>query len=294
VVRACKGDVLKRLQAGERELGLTGTLLAHCRVMQGDNKLLRALAASRISRYAGAAGLSKAADRDLLSCLLSVLRKTREQTLARPVARAAAHLAPVLGREQELIQLLEASELEAVRSAGHGALWANGRAKILGSLAVVLKRDPSPAVRLAVVQGFGDGKPWTAAERRRVCPLLLPLVADSDLQLAAAAASRVASGCPEHQDRVIDAAEKMLAAGNLDLAYINAVHGLEDSSPDQKRRIAAFYTAVVGGSFPPLVRSTALRNLHQLDPAAGTALARRHRHDPAYFVTATAKKILEK
>jgi hypothetical protein len=210
------------------------------------------------------------------------------------VARAAAHLAPAQGQEPLLIKLLEASGEEAVRAAGLGALWASGRARVLRPLAEALRQDPSPAVRLAIVQGFGDGKPWTMAERRKVCPLLAPLMVDSDLPLASAAATRVGSGCPERQEQVIAAAEKMLAAGSLDLTYINAVHDLKGTTTGQRERIAAFYTRAVRGSFQPLVRSTALRNLHQQDPAAGRQLATQHRHDPAYFVTSTAKKILEK
>lgn len=293
-VRSCEGDVLARLTARERVLGVGVSLMTYC-LAQGDQKpRARALAATRIEHLARPEALAGTSGRAVLDCLMSALTQSPPVDTAAALIRAAAYLSTAQGRHKELLAHLKTTS-GSVRSAGYGALWANGRLPVLGPLEQVLGKSKDVPLRVAVARGFALGRPWNAAEQKRVCSLLAPLMTGEEVSVAGAAAERVASGCGEAMaGKVLGAAETMLKRGVLDLSYVNAVGALHRPSlPGERRaRLTILLTRVVTGAYPGLVRSTALRTLHQLNAEAGRLLARRHRLDNSHLVASTARRIL--
>ncbi len=293
-VRSCQGDVLRRLATREQKLGASSALMTHCLAQQDADPRVRALAATRIEHLAQPAALSKKADRAALDCLMRTLTGASPGNTAAALIRAAAYLATAHKQEKELLAHLEAAR-GAVRSAGYGALWANGRLRVLPPLEKLLRTSKDVSLQEAVVRGFAQGRPWSAAEQKRLCALLSPLMTGEEVSVAGAAAERVASGCGDAMTgKVLAAAEAMLKRGVLDLSYVNAVGALSRPSQpgEQRARVTILLTRVVTGAYPGLVRSTALRNLHSVNAEAGRLLARRHRLDNSHLVASAARKIL--
>ncbi len=296
-VRSCKGDVLARLTARERVLGTGASLMTYCLAQREQDPRARALAASRIDHLARPEPLARAKGRAALDCLMSVLTQATPGDTAAALIRAAAYLATAQKQEKELLAHLQSGATGSVRSVGYGALWANGRLRLLGRLQPLLGKDKAAQLRVAVVRGFAQGRTWSAAEQKRLCALLAPLMIEEEVSVAGAAAERVASGCGDAKiGEVLVAAETMLKRGVLDLSYVNAVGALNKPSlpGEQRARVTILLTRVVTGAYPGLVRSTALRNLYRTNAEAGRLLARRHRLDNSHLVASTARRILNK
>lgn len=295
-VRRCAGDVLARLSARERMLGASASLMTYCLAQGDEDPRSRALAATRIDQLAQPGPLAGTTDRAVLDCLMGALTRPSPLETVAALIRAAAYVATAQRQEKELLAHLETGTSGTVRSAGYGSLWANGRLRVLGHLERLLRQRKNLTLKVDVVRGFALGKPWNAAEQKRLCALLTPLMTGDQASLAGAAAERVASGCGQATGgKVLGAAEAMLKRGVLNLSYVNAVGVLNRPSMpgEQRARLTILLTRVVTGAYPALVRSTALRNLHQLNAEAGRLLARRHRLDNSHLVASTARRILD-
>jgi hypothetical protein len=298
-VRACKGEVDRSLQRAEKSVGVRRTLHVYCRAMDDADHRLRALAAARVGRSAFYKTMQEEADEAVLGCLLDVVPRVRPVHLARPLTRAATYMATALKRDEAIRKLLDGASLE-VRSTGYEALWANGRLRLLEPLAAALQRDRPLELRLAVVIGFAHGGRLEPAERDKVCALLAPLMTDAEVRVAGPAAARVAELCPEHKDRVLQAAEEMVRQGRFDLAYVTAVRGANgfystSSTPEQQKRSAALLaTAAQSAALPDRVRASALRNLLPLDRGGAQRLAKQRRQDSSPLVRAAAEEILRR
>lgn len=296
VVRQCEGGILQRLSAREKSVGHKTALMTYCRAMSDPDALVRALAASRISLLSSPAQLARAANPRLLTCLLGTLARTKKSELARPLAQAAAYTATALKREAELINILDASGKEGLRAAGYGALWANGRQRVLARLKPVITEGESLPVRIAAIKGFSVGAPLSKEERLEVCTLLSPLLQERLMAVAAATVLFMSNHCPLMADEILQAASARQETSTLDLSTINAIHSLSSRTLSTKQRqvVVQIYSSVANGAYVPLVRSSALRNLHDLSPEAGRKLANILQYDSAHFVATTARKILVK
>ena len=295
-VRSCEGDVLARLTAREQALGTSGALMTYCLAQGDQDRRARALAASRVDHLARPKPLAAAADQAVQECLINALTQASPGANSTPLIRAAAYLATARQQEKELLDLLATLTSGSVRSAGYGALWANGRLRVLAPLEKLLATSKDVPLKVAVVRGLARGTSWNKAEQKRLCALLAPLMKGDEVSVAGAAAERVASGCGEAMaGEVLGAAETMLKRGVLDLSYVNAVNALKSPSlkGEHRARMTILLTRVVTGAYPGLVRSTALRNLHAINAEAGRLLARRHRLDNSHLVASSARRILD-
>ena len=294
-VRGCDGAPLRALSRQEQRAGAAAALLHHCRALDHKDPRVRGLAAARVEALARPGRVNRVRSPALVECLMGALSGTHARVVGPAAARAVALLGAAARTEGPVVKALAASPHAPVRAAGFGGLWALGRARVLPVLRPLVQGTAQPtSVRVAVLQGLTLGAPWSSDERRALCSMLSPLMSSPQLRVAATAAGLVATRCPGHGGRVVAAAEAVMKRGELDLTYVNAVAALERArlSPALRQRVAELLTGVVTGAYPALVRAAALRNLHQLDPVAGAALARQHRLDSSHFVVSTAKKIL--
>jgi hypothetical protein len=280
-LRRCKPEVERALATAEQQVGTQQCLRLYCRAMEDKDHRLRALAAGRLSRFAFYKTMQEAGDEPALACLLDVLPRVRPAHLARPVSRAATHLATALHKEEALLKLLQTASPE-VKAAAYEALWANGRLRLIDRIAALIQQERVPSLRAALVMGFAYGGRLEEPEQRRVCALLATLLTDSETRVASSAAVRVAELCPDRNDTLLRAAEALVQQRRFDLAYVGALRGLNgffspSSTPEQRKRSVALLTSLVAEErFADSVRAAALRGLAALDRAAGLKLAKRH------------------
>jgi hypothetical protein len=280
-LRRCKPEVERALAAAEQRVGASQSLRLYCLAMGDKDHRLRALAAGRLSRFAFYKTMQEAGDEATLACLLDVLPRVRPAHLARPVARAATHLATALRKEEALLKLLEAATPE-VKATAYEALWANGRLRLIDRLEALIKKERAPELRTALVMGFAYGGRLEEPEQKRVCVLLASLLTDAETRVASSAAVRGAELCPELKDPLLQAAEALVQQRRFDLAYVSALRGLNgfftaSSTPEQRRRSVALLSSIVAEErFADPVRAASLRTLAALDRAAGLKLAKQH------------------
>jgi len=190
-VTACPDDEDRVFRRLERSLGIRTALTTYCHGLADTQPKARALAGAGLSRLAYYRSMLQARDPKLLDCMLDLLARVGGSVggapragaerpkipaggnaggkpssgaerpkipAVRPLARAAAHLATALKEENRLLPLLKRTKLHAIKEAGYGALWANGRLRLLKPLSQVIgDTKTSTSVRVSAINGFGVG-----------------------------------------------------------------------------------------------------------------------------------------
>jgi hypothetical protein len=299
-LRGCKGEAEKSLVEQERVVGAKEALLTYCRAMVDENHVVRTLAAARMSRLNFFKTIQEAADERGLGCLMEMVPRTKQSSLARQLIRAATLMATALEKEDRVLELLEKSNSVELKAIGVEALWANGRLRIWERLTKLLEKTKETEVRVAVINGFSSGGRLSAEEKDKVCGLLAPLVTHDELRVASNSALRVVELCPDLRDKVLDGAEAMIERKVCDLTYVSAVRSVNGffdprSSPTQRKRSVAIFSAILkSAEFPDLVRSAALRNLAGIEKKLAMRLAKTYAKDSTPYLRASAEEILRK
>lgn len=222
------------------------------------------------------------------------------------VARLLGLLAGARGSDQQVIERLAAPSDEVPRGAAgttaapevrarpsavgrlswaiaafHGALWTHGRAAVLPRLQAALAPGEDLALRVAVLNGFSGGWPWTEEERARVCPLLRALLAaDEPLEVASSAGFRAADACVEASRLLLATARRWLDRRAIDelmiMALARAGHRLQRAGPAVLASEVAPLLACVmrEQAIHEAVRASALSALYGLDAPQARRLAR--------------------
>jgi hypothetical protein len=267
----------------EQAVGSGPALLTYCHGLGDKRAKVRALSGAGLSRLAYYRSILPARDPGLLDCLLSHLRRQdkKNRRVRRPLARTAAYLATALRQEKRLLGVLEATEEDAVKEAGYGALWANGRLRVFDALSRLIRDPKAPSrVRVAAIKGFAIGGPLLPAERAKVCRVVPPLISDKP-PVASVAAKCTARFCPRFKERVLSTAEKLAKEGSLDPDFISAVRAvdspLQRATREQRGRILALLEKVVEDSrFDDSTRAAALSKIGWIDRRLCVKLARKH------------------
>ncbi len=295
---SCKKPRLEeQLKRREREAGQKATLLTYCAALGGENHIGRALASYRISSLNSAQRMAEAADEELLECLLRRFAEVRRSQHVRRLALAVTYMGTALKRERGVIAAVEKHPMREAREASYGALWANGRLRVFEALAKAIKNSGDPKLQVAAIKSFGYGSRPTPAERKKICDLLAPHLADRDMDVASAAAYRVAALCPARKDDVVAAARALIAQGRFTLGYVSAMRAAAGlyryKATDAQRRaiVAVLQRVLESGRVVALTRSSALATCFDIDPRAGKRLARRYLKDKAKFVADEAARI---
>lgn len=295
----CKDNADKELRKTEKEVGVKESVMTYCLALTDENHLIQALAAAQMNLLAYSRAMRENADEKILKCLIKVLTETKKARVARPVARTATYVATALKKHEQIIKVLEDSELREVKAAGYGAMWANGRMDVFETLAKKIKEDKDVTIRVASINSFREGGRLNDEEKKQVCALIEPLMTDEELRVAGAAATRIANSCPEMRDKVLVAAEAMVKKGKFDTGYVSAVgsvHGFfgNKATNAQKRRIVTILTKVLkDAKQTDLTRSSALRKIAWVDKKIGQRLAKRYSKSDSTFIRRASEWILK-
>lgn len=299
-IRKCKDEETKKdLSKIEKKIGVAKALLTYCYGMGDSNHVVQALSAHRISRLAYSQRMREEADDGVYVCLKDALSKAKRAREARPLSRAVVYMGTALKKDDEVIKLIDASELDSVKTTGYNALWANGRLRVFDHLAKTIKEGKDDKVRVEAIRGIGLGERLNPEEEGKVCALLVPFMENDDLNIAAAAASRVGSYCPKDKDKVLGSAEGMIKKKKFDFTYVGALRSVKGyfsnkATPAQIKKIVALCQTVVAGTFSDLTRSSALRLVNDADAGEGQKIAQKYSKDGAKWVREAAEKILKK
>jgi hypothetical protein len=299
--KSCKKPGLEaQLKKREKEVGQKATLLTYCAALGGDNHLGRALASYRISSMNFAQRMAEAADKPIFECLLKRFAKIRRAQHVRRLALAVTYMGTALKEEQRVIAAVEKHPMREAREASYGALWANGRLRVFSTLEKVVKKSGDPKLQVAAIKSFGFGQRPTPAERKQLCALLIPYMTDAELDVASAAAYRVAAICRDHKDSVIKASESLIAKGKFTLTYVSALRsaaGLyRDKASDVQRKaiVAVLEKVLASSTVVALTRSSALTASFDILPKVGKQLARKYLKDKEKFVADEAARLARK
>lgn len=282
--RQCKDNPGKVLYDSEQKAGLKETIRTYCLALHDVTPKIKALAAIQMNRLTRATTIKDAADSTALSCLIGELRAKHPTYVSRTVAQAAGFMSTALGKESEIIQILQEIKSEVVQAMGYGALWAHGRLRVMDQLSSVLNASKSTLVRVEIINGFFLGDPLTDDERAKVCENLLPLVtADADMLVAGAAAIRVAKTCRDARDQVLQTAESLIKKKTFTPRWVTAVRNVDGrlekdrATEQQRKRAISILTRVLDSrQIKETVRASALRRIAALDEKAGLEIAKRH------------------
>jgi hypothetical protein len=301
LLRSCRGAELEaELAKQEGVVGARAALAAYCRALSDEDHRIRALASARIARFAFAQTLREQGDASLLSCLLEALPRARPGLLARPLARAAALLAPREKREAALLAALRTHPTPEVQVAGYEALYAGGRLRLLPTIRKLLAEQKDPRLRVALLSGLGAAGRLEGEERDRVCALLEESLREKEASLAAVAAGSLALACEGGGEKVLAAAEARLEARTLDAGYLRAVRSVAGlllpraSTPTRQRALALLGRAAESEGLVDAVRAAALLELALLERRAAQKLARKLGAKASPELAAAAATVLEK
>lgn len=290
-------ELMKTLDALERQMGPKRALLTYCRHLADPKRDLRLLASFRISRMNNYRQMQLAADVRSFACLREHLAAERTDIEVSRLARSVALMGTALNRDAEVLEAIDHHPMRSAKIAGYGAIWANGRARVLPTLERVVQGDGDVAVRQAVIAGFADGKRLNGAEAHVVCSLLALLMASEAPELAVSAAHGLATACEGSAKRVVDAVRAMNHRGVYHRVQVNALsaaagHFDHRAPRKQMRRILGVLARIVNSNkADALTRSTALLTIYRLDPKRARGLARKHRKDRAPMMRRAVERI---
>jgi hypothetical protein len=297
--RQCTDNATQVLYDSEQKAGLKETIRTYCMALHDVAPKIKALAAVQLNRHTRAKTIKDSADASTLSCLLGELKAVHPTYVTRTVAQTAGFMATALGKESDLIPMLQQAKSEVVRAMGYGALWANGRMRVMDQLLNVLKESKSVLVRAEIINGFFIGDPLNDDERAKVCEALLHLMAaDADQLVAGAAAIRVAQACRDARDQVLEKAGSMIKKNTFTSRFVTAVgavdgrHTNDRATQQQKKRAISILVQVLNTrKIGETVRASALRQIAELDAQAGLKHALKHLESESTKIRQAAERV---
>ena len=184
-------------------------------------------------------------------------------------------MATALGKESELIPVLDGHPIAKARHSGYFHLWALGRLRVFPILKRVVTGASDPELRAGAIHGSGDGAKPTTEEQLQLCPWWIATIRDSDASVAGVAAQNVAYFCakPPELRSALENANWRLDQRRMDNKLTLAIRDI-GKNDDLRNEALVLLSAIVRADYlGDEERSFALPRIAELDDAIGRKLA---------------------
>jgi hypothetical protein len=300
----CGHDAYKKLLEKQKSVGTTEAMQTYCLAVKEGDERMQALGAAQIQSLITVDNMKRGADAKVVDCLLDLLKsqtKDDPKALWRSsiLVQAAGYMSTAIGKEKEMVALLESTELQQVKERGYMTLWANGRLRVFDLLAKVIREGKDVRVRHQALTGFRIGHPLQGEEKVKVCELTSSLMVAPKEPLFAPAARVVSTACPEPKEKILSAAEALIKQKTFASSFADLLGRLASLSGTamteaQRRRAISVLRKVLDDSetYPATIQKPALRGLVKLDEKLGKRLAKKYLKSENHTMQREAQRIL--